>query len=109
MICELLHRSRGFTLCAPTGKAGVSLLIKKFLGVRWIKYASLEASGTKGGISMLWDSRAWEGDILETGIYFLICFESQFYNCSCHITGVYAPNYFIEKRSVWEEMGLQGE
>ncbi|WMV42289.1 hypothetical protein MTR67_035674 [Solanum verrucosum] len=36
-------------------------------GGRWIKYASLEASGTRGGILKLCDNGAWKGDIVETG------------------------------------------
>ncbi|WMV46346.1 hypothetical protein MTR67_039731 [Solanum verrucosum] len=50
--------------------------------------------------------RAWKGDIVETDMYTLTCkFESQLYNYSCHITGVYAPNCYIERRSVWVELG----
>ena len=40
---------------------------------RWVKYACLKASGTREGILMLWDSRVWQGDILETGIYTITC------------------------------------
>lgn len=55
---------------------------------------------------MLWDNRAWKGDIVETGMYTLTCkFWSQLYNYSCHITGVYAPYYYIDRRSVWQELG----
>lgn len=55
---------------------------------------------------MLWDNRALKGNIVETGLYTLTCkFESQLYNYSCHITGVYGPNFYIKRRSVWEELG----
>ncbi|WMV19026.1 hypothetical protein MTR67_012411 [Solanum verrucosum] len=68
--------------------------------------ACLESSGTRGGIMMLWDSRIWKGEVLETGTYTLTCkFESQLQDISCHMTGVYAPNCYVERRLVWEEIG----
>ncbi|WMV51255.1 hypothetical protein MTR67_044640 [Solanum verrucosum] len=71
--------------------------------------ACLESSGTRGGIMMLWDSRIWKGEVLETGTYTLTCkFESQLQDFSCHITGVYAPNCYVERRLVWEEIGSIG-
>lgn len=55
---------------------------------------------------MMWDNRAWKGEVLEIGAYTLTCkFEAQFQSFSCHLTGVYAPNYYIERRKVWEEIG----
>ncbi|KAG5576279.1 hypothetical protein H5410_056413 [Solanum commersonii] len=68
--------------------------------------ACLEASGTRGGIMMLWDSRIWKGKVLEIGTNTVTCkFESQVQDFSCHITGVYAPNCYVERRLVWEEIG----
>lgn len=32
-------------------------IVKQIWGGRWMKFACLEASGTRGGIIMLWDSR----------------------------------------------------
>ncbi|WMV13881.1 hypothetical protein MTR67_007266 [Solanum verrucosum] len=81
-------------------------LVMQIWGGRWIKMACLEASGTRGGIMMLWDSRIWKGEVLEIGTYTLTCkFESQVQDFSCHITGVYAPNCYVERRLVWEEIG----
>lgn len=39
-------------------------LVRQIKGGRWIKMACLEASGTRGGIMMLWDSRIWKGEVL---------------------------------------------
>ncbi|XP_059284835.1 uncharacterized protein LOC132038130 [Lycium ferocissimum] len=81
-------------------------MVMQIWGGRWVRSACLEASGTRGGIMMMWDSRIWKGEILEVGTYTLTCkFEAQLQNFSCHITGVYAPNNCIERRLVWEEIG----
>ena len=62
--------------------------VKQIWGGRWVKFACLEASGTRGGILLLWDSRTWRGEILEIGAYSLTCkFEAQLQDFSCHITG----------------------
>nr|XP_016484663.1 PREDICTED: uncharacterized protein LOC107805183 [Nicotiana tabacum] len=54
---------------------------------------------------MMWDCRSWEGEVLETGCYTLTCkFVAHFQNFSCHITGVFAPNNYIERRIVWDEI-----
>ncbi|KAM3252928.1 hypothetical protein P3L10_006998 [Capsicum annuum] len=86
-------------------EGNVHELIKQIWAGRWIKYACLEASGTRGGILLLWDSRIWEGEILQVGAYTLSCkFKAQFCNFECHITGVYAPSSKVERRLVWEEL-----
>nr|XP_018623959.2 uncharacterized protein LOC104089093 [Nicotiana tomentosiformis] len=42
----------------------------------------------------------------EIGAYTLTCkFEALLQNFQCHITGVYAPNCSIERRTVWREIG----
>jgi len=54
--------------------------IRQVWGSRGVKYAQLEASGTRGGILMLWDSKHWEGKVVEIGVYTLTCgFKSR--NC----------------------------
>ncbi|KAG5628622.1 hypothetical protein H5410_000339 [Solanum commersonii] len=79
-------------------------MVKQIWGGRWIRYACLKASGTRGGILLMWDARAWMGEVLEIGSYTITCkFESQTQNFSCHISGVYAPNCYKEMRLVWEE------
>uniref|UniRef100_A0A0V0GZQ7 Putative ovule protein n=1 Tax=Solanum chacoense TaxID=4108 RepID=A0A0V0GZQ7_SOLCH len=84
----------------------ITELVRQIWGDRWVKMACLELSGTRGGIMMLWDSRIRKGEVLETGTYTLTCkFESQLQDISCHMTGVYAPNCYVERRLVWEEIG----
>ncbi|XP_070007559.1 uncharacterized protein [Nicotiana sylvestris] len=81
-------------------------IIRQICGGRWVRYASLEASGTRGGILMLWDCRVWKGEVLQTGAYTLTCkFDALLQNFQCHITGVYAPNCRIERKKVWSEIG----
>jgi len=81
-------------------------MIKELWGERWVKCACLQASGTKEGIMMLWDSRLWRGEVLEIGSYILTCkFEAMLQDYKCHITGVYAPNCRFEREHVWEEIG----
>ncbi|XP_075112012.1 uncharacterized protein LOC142182049 [Nicotiana tabacum] len=81
-------------------------IVSQIWGGRWVRYASLEASGTRGGILLLWDCRVWKGEVLQTGAYTLTCkFEALLQNFQCHITGVYAPNCRIERKIVWREIG----
>lgn len=66
-----------------------------------MKYACLQASGTRGGIVMIWDSMSWRREVLEVGSYTLTCkFEALLLDFKCHITGVYAPNCIIEREHV---------
>ncbi|KAF3645351.1 hypothetical protein FXO38_19673 [Capsicum annuum] len=48
-------------------------LIKHIGGGKWTRFACLEASGARGGIIMLWDSRVWKGQVLQIGAYSLTC------------------------------------
>lgn len=50
-----------------------SEMIKDLWGGRQLKYACLQASSTRGGILMICDSRAWNGEILEIVSYTLTC------------------------------------
>ena len=43
--------------------------VKQIWGGRWVRFACLEASGTRGGILLLRDSKAWKGEIMEIGAY----------------------------------------
>lgn len=38
--------------------------IKQVWSNRGVKYGQLEASGTRGGILMLWDSKIWKGEVV---------------------------------------------
>ncbi|KAG5615818.1 hypothetical protein H5410_015642 [Solanum commersonii] len=62
--------------------------IMSLWGGRWVRFSCLEPSGTRGGILLLWDSRVWKSEILETGACTLTCkFEAQLHSYSYHITG----------------------
>jgi len=107
VVQNLLQYWKADIVCLQETKleGDVQDLVKQIWAGRWIKYACLEASGTRGGILMLWDSRMWEGEIMQVGAYTLSCkFKAQTSNFECHITGVYAPNSKVERRFVWEEL-----
>lgn len=44
-------------------------IVRELWANGWVKYAQLEASGTRGGILIMWDSRAWEGEVSSVGRY----------------------------------------
>lgn len=80
--------------------------IKQVWGNRGIKYGMLEASGTRGAILMMWDSKSWEGRVVEIGSYSFTCsFKSTVNDFSWHMTGVYAPTCNRERQEVWWELG----
>ena len=55
---------------------------------------------------MLWDSKHWEGKVVEIGAYTLTCgFKSRNCDFEWHMTGVYAPNCNLESQEVWWEIG----
>ncbi|CAN4078998.1 unnamed protein product [Withania somnifera] len=84
----------------------IQYMIKEIWGGRWVKYACLQASGTKGGILMIWDSRSCRCEVLEVGSYTLTCkFEARLQDFNCHITGVYAKNCRLKRKYVWDEIG----
>ena len=48
-------------------------MVQQLWGGRWIRHASLDASGTRRGILVMWDERKWKGEILEIGMYTISC------------------------------------
>ncbi|CAN4119501.1 unnamed protein product [Withania somnifera] len=77
-------------------QGNIQEVVKQIWGGRWIKYAFLEASGTRGGIIMLWDR-----------VHTLTCiFEALLQNFTHHISGVYAPNFKMERTEVWDDLGV---
>lgn len=42
-------------------EGNLSEVVKQIWGGRWVTFACLEASGTRGGILLLGDSRVWQG------------------------------------------------
>lgn len=66
----------------------------------------LEASGTRGDVLILWDSKTWKGEVLKVGAYTLTCrFKSTINDFGWHMTRVYAPNCNQEWQEVWWEIG----
>lgn len=61
-------------------------IVSQIWGGRRVRYACLEASGTRWGIMMLWDCKVWKTEMLQTGAYTLTCkFEAFLQNFACHI------------------------
>lgn len=67
--------------------------VKEIWGNRWANYIQLEASGTRGGIVIIWDKREWIGEVSSLGMYTVTCsFSENTQKFQWHMTGVYAPN-----------------
>ncbi|KAG5610160.1 hypothetical protein H5410_021441 [Solanum commersonii] len=74
-------------------------IVKQIWGGRWVRYACLEASGTRGGIIMLWDSRVWKREVQQIGVHTLTySFEGLLQNFNSHITGCTHQNCNVERR-----------
>lgn len=88
----------------------ISAIIKELWPNRWGKYVQLEASGTRGGIIILWDSRVWEGEISSLGSYSITCkFSGKTQELNWHLFSVYAPNNTTDREEVWWELaGARG-
>ncbi|WMV44670.1 hypothetical protein MTR67_038055 [Solanum verrucosum] len=84
----------------------ISGIVKDLWANRKVKYAQLEARGTRGGIIILWDSSIWEGEVCEVGAYNITCkFTGKAQDLGWHLSGVYAPNSRQEREEVWGELG----
>jgi len=108
LIKSLLHNWKADVFCFQETKlqGDIREIIKDLWSNRWVKYVQLEASGTRGGIILMWDSRLWDGEICETGTYCITCkFVGKTQDLSWHMTGVYAPNSTLEREEVWWELG----
>lgn len=108
MIKSLMHNWKADVFCFQETKlqGDIRNFVKDLWANRWVKYAQLEASETRGGIIMLWDSRTWDGEICDIGAYSITCkFVGKTQNVSWHMSGVYAPNSRIEREEVWWELG----
>lgn len=78
----------------------------KVWGSKWVNFAQLEASGTKGGVVIMWDKRVWEGEISSIGEYSISwCFTGISQDLRWHLMGVYAPISRIERVEAWWEIG----
>ncbi|KAG5619929.1 hypothetical protein H5410_005147 [Solanum commersonii] len=70
----------------------IANIVKEIWGSRWADYVQL-ASGTRGGILIMWDKRIWEGEASSVGAYSVsCCFSGKNQDFKWHLTGVYAPN-----------------
>jgi len=75
VVHNLLSGWRADIICLQETKieGDISKMVKQIWEGRWIRYAYLEASGTRGGILLMWDARAWMGEVLEIGSYTITC------------------------------------
>ncbi|KAG5631744.1 hypothetical protein H5410_003461 [Solanum commersonii] len=65
LIKNMLHIWRADVYCFQESKlrGDIRETIKELWANRRVKFAQLEARGTKGGIIILWDSSIWEGEL----------------------------------------------
>nr|XP_016436162.1 PREDICTED: uncharacterized protein LOC107762331 [Nicotiana tabacum] len=108
VVGSLITEWKAYVYCFQETKleGDIEEMVKQLWGNRGIKYEQLEASGTRGGIIMLWDNKVWKGEVIATGSYSLTCrFESLTQDFNWHMTGVYAPNCVNERQEVWWEIG----
>lgn len=63
LIKSLLHTWKADVYCFRETKlqGDIRNIVRELWANRWVKYAQLEASGTIGGILILWAGRVWEG------------------------------------------------
>jgi len=87
-------------------RGDITNIIKEVWGSRWVDFVQLEASGTRGGVVIMWDKRNWEGVESNVGMYSDTCrFIGKSQNLNWHLTGVYAPNGTVERENTWSELG----
>nr|XP_009603407.1 exodeoxyribonuclease-like [Nicotiana tomentosiformis] len=67
------------------------ILARQFWGNRWVEWAELKASDTRGGIVTMWDKRHWNCIEIQHGIH--------------SISGVYGPHTNLEREEIWHELG----
>ncbi|WMV14759.1 hypothetical protein MTR67_008144 [Solanum verrucosum] len=80
--------------------------VKEIWGSRWADYVQLEASGTRGGIVIMWDKRRWDGEVSSVGAYSVsCCFSGKNLDLKWHLTGIYALNDRAEREETWWELG----
>ncbi|KAG5631925.1 hypothetical protein H5410_003642 [Solanum commersonii] len=81
-------------------------LVKYLWANRWVKYCQLEASGTRGGILIMWDGRVWSGEVSSLGAYSITCKLTGInQDLIWFLTGIYAPNSREKREEVWWEVG----
>lgn len=112
LIKSLLLSWKAGIVCLQESKLAGDIreLVKELWDSRWVKFAQLEASGTRGGIIIMWDGRVWEGEVGYIGAYTITCnFSGKIQEYSWHLSGVYAPNDRYKREEVWWELaGVRG-
>jgi len=84
--------------------------IQQIWGNRWADWATLEASGTRGGIIIIWDKRQWVKTDTLQGSYSISCMlesiQEEFRWC---FSGIYGPHTDSEREEMWHEIaGVRG-
>ncbi|WMV37865.1 hypothetical protein MTR67_031250 [Solanum verrucosum] len=93
--------------CGKTKIQGdIKNLVKDLWANRGVRFCQLEASGTRGGVLILWDEKVWTGEVSSLGAYSLTCkFTGKNRDFTWCLTGIYAPNNRVEREEVWWELG----
>ena len=84
----------------------IGSLVKDLWDNRWFKYRQLEASGTRGGILIMWNGKLCSGEISSLGTYSITCNliginEDLIWFLTC----IYAPTSREERKEVLWEVG----
>ncbi|KAG5602467.1 hypothetical protein H5410_033837 [Solanum commersonii] len=93
-IKNMMNTWRADVYCFRVSKINgdISGIVKDLWANKKVKYAQLEARGTRGGIIILWDSSIWEGEVCEVRVYNITCkFTGKAQDLGWHFSGVYAP------------------
>lgn len=108
IIKNLIHCWKADIYCFQETKieGEIGSFVKDLWANRWVKYCQLEASGTRGGILIMWDGRVWSGEVSSLGAYSITCKLTRInQDLIWFLTGVYAPNSREEREEVWWEVG----
>lgn len=83
-----------------------AVLIHHIWGNRWAAWVELKASGTRGGVIVLWDKRRWKCVDSQGGSYSLshVCWRVCRKNSDGVSRGVYGPHTNPERREMWHEL-----
>ncbi|XP_070047419.1 uncharacterized protein [Nicotiana tomentosiformis] len=107
VINSLILRWKTEIICFQESKleGDIREKVKELWGNRWVKFAQLQASGTRGGIVVMWDGRMWKGKVCCVGAHTITCkFSGKTQDYSWHLSAVYAPNNRRKREEVWWEL-----
>ncbi|WMV43213.1 hypothetical protein MTR67_036598 [Solanum verrucosum] len=108
IIKNLIHEWKADVYCFQETKiqGDIKNLVKDLWANRGVRFCQLEASGTRGGILILWDEKVWTGEVSSLGAYSLTCkFTGKNRDFTWCLTGIYAPNNRVEREEVCWELG----